>query len=166
MSNHRARTWDHKGSKSLDLKFLPLDHHLDGCIIALLVYQFLVMWNPMLHTPYPIPFQLFWTLVWLGRERDRWEGRIYLLTVMNFSAELGKNLIMMWFYVYSLAKVWKNFIFLLFELVKKFEWFIISWFFFILSFSRVYLSFFINIGIRVSLRVPRLISRALKLTTM
>jgi hypothetical protein len=89
-----------------------------------------------------------------------------LPTVMNFSAELGKNLIMMWFYVYSLAKLWKNFIFLLFELVKKFEWFIISRFFFILSFSPVYLIFFINMGIWVSLRVPRLISRALKLTTM
>jgi hypothetical protein len=30
MSNHKARTWDHKRNKSLDLKFLPLDHHLDA----------------------------------------------------------------------------------------------------------------------------------------
>ena len=30
MSNHRARTWDHKGSKPLDPKLLLLDHHLDG----------------------------------------------------------------------------------------------------------------------------------------
>ena len=30
MSNHRARTWDHRRSKHLDLKLLPLGHHLDG----------------------------------------------------------------------------------------------------------------------------------------
>jgi hypothetical protein len=30
MSNHRARTWDHRGSKPLGPKLLPLDHHLDG----------------------------------------------------------------------------------------------------------------------------------------
>ena len=37
------------------------------CLIALLVYQFLVMWNLMLHTPYPISFQLFWTLSMVGK---------------------------------------------------------------------------------------------------
>ena len=30
MSNHRARTWNHRGSKPLDPKLLPLSHHLDG----------------------------------------------------------------------------------------------------------------------------------------
>jgi hypothetical protein len=30
MSNHRARTWDHRGSKPFDPKLLPLGHHLDG----------------------------------------------------------------------------------------------------------------------------------------
>jgi hypothetical protein len=30
MSNHRARTWDHRGSKHLGPKLLPLGHHLDG----------------------------------------------------------------------------------------------------------------------------------------
>jgi len=30
MSNHRARTWDHRGSKPLGPKLLPLGHHLDG----------------------------------------------------------------------------------------------------------------------------------------
>jgi hypothetical protein len=30
MSNHRARIWDHRGNKPLDLKFLLLGHHLDG----------------------------------------------------------------------------------------------------------------------------------------
>jgi len=30
MSNHKAWTWDHRESKPLDPKFLPLDHHLDG----------------------------------------------------------------------------------------------------------------------------------------
>jgi hypothetical protein len=30
MSNHKARIWDHRESKSLDPKLLPLDHHLDG----------------------------------------------------------------------------------------------------------------------------------------
>ena len=30
MSNHRARTWDHRGSKPLGSKLLPLGHHLDG----------------------------------------------------------------------------------------------------------------------------------------
>ena len=29
MSNHGARTWDHKGSKPLGPKLLPLGHHLD-----------------------------------------------------------------------------------------------------------------------------------------
>jgi hypothetical protein len=33
MSNHRVRTWDHRGSKSLGPKLLPLGHHLDGCLI-------------------------------------------------------------------------------------------------------------------------------------
>jgi hypothetical protein len=28
MSNHRARTWDHRESKSLGPKLLPLGHHL------------------------------------------------------------------------------------------------------------------------------------------
>jgi hypothetical protein len=30
MSNHKTWTWDHRESKSLDLKFLPLGHHVDG----------------------------------------------------------------------------------------------------------------------------------------
>ena len=30
MSNHRARTWDHRGSKPLGPNLLPLGHHLDG----------------------------------------------------------------------------------------------------------------------------------------
>jgi len=30
MSNHKARTWDHRGSKPLGPKLLPLGHHLDG----------------------------------------------------------------------------------------------------------------------------------------
>jgi hypothetical protein len=30
MSNHKARTWDHKKSKSLDPKFLLIDDHLDS----------------------------------------------------------------------------------------------------------------------------------------
>jgi len=33
MSNHRVRTWDHRGSKPLGPKLLPLDHHLDSCIL-------------------------------------------------------------------------------------------------------------------------------------
>jgi hypothetical protein len=32
MNNHRARTWDHRESKPLGLKLLPLSHHLDGYI--------------------------------------------------------------------------------------------------------------------------------------
>jgi len=30
MSNHKTQTWDHRGSKPPDSKFLPLNHHLDG----------------------------------------------------------------------------------------------------------------------------------------
>jgi hypothetical protein len=30
MNNHKARTWDHRGSKPLGLKLLLLGHHLDG----------------------------------------------------------------------------------------------------------------------------------------
>ena len=30
MSSHKARTWDHRENKPLDLKFLLLDHHLDN----------------------------------------------------------------------------------------------------------------------------------------
>jgi len=30
MSNHRARTWDHRGSKPFGLKLLPLNHYIDG----------------------------------------------------------------------------------------------------------------------------------------
>jgi len=37
MSNHKARTWDHRESKPLDLKFLPLDHHLDDLQYQLLI---------------------------------------------------------------------------------------------------------------------------------
>jgi len=33
MNNHRARTWNHRESKPLGPKLLPLDHHLDGYII-------------------------------------------------------------------------------------------------------------------------------------
>jgi hypothetical protein len=32
MSNHKARTWDHRGNKPFDPKLLSLDHHLDGYI--------------------------------------------------------------------------------------------------------------------------------------
>ena len=39
MSNHRAWTLDHRGSKSLGLKLLPLDHHLDGYVINFKRYQ-------------------------------------------------------------------------------------------------------------------------------
>jgi hypothetical protein len=37
MSNHKARTWDHKESKPLDLKFLSLAHHLDDLFLVILV---------------------------------------------------------------------------------------------------------------------------------
>jgi hypothetical protein len=37
MSNHKARTWDHRESKLLGSKLLPLDHHLDGWELCSLV---------------------------------------------------------------------------------------------------------------------------------
>jgi hypothetical protein len=33
MSNHRARTWDHRGSKSFSPKLLQLSHHLDDLFL-------------------------------------------------------------------------------------------------------------------------------------
>jgi len=37
MSNHRAWTWDHRGSKPLGPKLLPLGHHLDGLVSLILI---------------------------------------------------------------------------------------------------------------------------------
>ena len=37
MSNHMTRTWDHRESKSLDPKLLPLGHHLDGLLSDILL---------------------------------------------------------------------------------------------------------------------------------
>jgi hypothetical protein len=57
MSNHRARTWDHRGSKPLNPKLLPLDYHLDGFLhphsdligcgvqISLLVWYIYIYWD-------------------------------------------------------------------------------------------------------------------------
>ena len=36
MSNHRARTWDHREIKPFDPKFLSLDHHLDDLFLVIL----------------------------------------------------------------------------------------------------------------------------------
>jgi hypothetical protein len=36
MSNHMARTWDHKKNKHLDPKFLLLNHYLDDFLLRLL----------------------------------------------------------------------------------------------------------------------------------
>jgi hypothetical protein len=36
MSNYRAWTWYHRGSKPLGPKLLPLNHHLDGCMLLCL----------------------------------------------------------------------------------------------------------------------------------
>jgi hypothetical protein len=47
MNNHRARTWDHRGSKPLNSKFLPLSHHLDGYLASISCIRFrciLVVW--------------------------------------------------------------------------------------------------------------------------
>jgi len=43
MSNHRARTWDHRGSKPLSPKLLPLGHHLDGSLSVFLFSLLLVL---------------------------------------------------------------------------------------------------------------------------
>jgi hypothetical protein len=43
MSNHRAQTWDHRGSKPLGPKLLPLGHHLDGFIYVLLLLLVVVV---------------------------------------------------------------------------------------------------------------------------
>ena len=39
MSNHRTWTWDQRGSKPLDLKFLLLDHHLNGYANSTLILE-------------------------------------------------------------------------------------------------------------------------------
>jgi hypothetical protein len=41
MSNHMARTWDHRRSKPFGLKLLSLGHHLDDFIIIIIIIRYL-----------------------------------------------------------------------------------------------------------------------------
>jgi hypothetical protein len=66
MSNHRARTWDHRGSKPLDPKLLPLGHHLDGssfvtltCIMRCQILRFGISSFNFFSLSGPCCFKLF-----------------------------------------------------------------------------------------------------------
>ena len=59
MSNHRARTWDHRGSKPFDPKLLSLDHHLDGCKGLTLNSTFKCLYSPVPTTCTPVIDLLF-----------------------------------------------------------------------------------------------------------